>query len=202
MSERKKLIANIIIPCHLFWPFVLFESSRVKQKEIKSQLNDDDESHLENEETFELICMIFRDFSQGNPSFDISHHRYMLHYHCFVVVVVLILWHHIFHLIHLQYNFPCKSREDNNFLKISLKSDQPMTQTCLRSKGKLHEIYHFETASYGFSLGHLFVSMKRQWLIKLKYVWLAINFQKTMQWKVWNLLLLCGDKKVEKVPSK
>lgn len=37
--------------------------------------------------------------------------------------------------------------------------------------------------------------MKRQWLIKLKYVWLAINFQKTMQWKVGLkscLLLLCA----------
>lgn len=126
----------------------------------------------------------FVTFLKGILSFDISHHRCMLHCHCFVVVV-LILWHHIFHLIHLQYKFPCKSGEDHNFLKISLKSVHSLTPTCFRSKGKLHEIYHLETASYGFFLGHLFVSMKRQWLIKLKYVWLAINFQKTMQWKVF-----------------
>lgn len=111
----------------------------------------------------------FVTFLKGILSFAISHHRCMLHCHCFVVVV-LILWHHIFHLIHLQYKFPCKSREDYNFLEISLKSVHSLTPTCLWSKGKLHEIYHLETASYGFFLGHLFVSMKRQWLIKLKYV--------------------------------
>lgn len=135
--------------------------------------------------TFELICVIFRDFSQGNPSFDISHHRCMLHCHCFVVVV-LILWLHIFHHIHLPHNFflviQGKITYHTRYLPGSV---QPLPQTCLRSKGKLHEIYHFEAASHGFSyIGHLFVSMKRQWLIKLKYVWLAINFRKTMQWKV------------------
>lgn len=134
--------------------------------------------------TFELICVIFRDFSQGNPSFDISHHRCMLHCHCFVVV--LILWLHIFHHIHLPHSFffviQGKITYHTRYLPGSV---QPLPQTCLRSKGKLHEIYHFEAASHGFSyIGHLFVSMKSQWLIKLKYVWLAINFRKTMQWKV------------------
>lgn len=188
MSERKKLIANIIIPCHLFWPFVL--SEWVKQKENQKPA----------ERWWWKSFGKWGKHSSWFVWFFVTFLRGILlsTYHiiavCFIVLLLLLCWFYgitffitftfntIFLVIQGKITFLRK--------KLVIKCSSLDTNVFAKQR-KLHEIYHFETASYGFSMGHLFVSMKRQWLIKLKYVWLAINFQKNNAMKSWLVIFCC-----------